>query len=122
MLPTIPVYKKSRLIVQKGIENIALKVEDIAFVYTENKMFYVIDSSGKKYLCNQNLSELEEQLDERLFFRANRQHIININYIRGFKSVKRVKLQVELRLLASTHSVIVSQETAPLFKKWIYEA
>ncbi len=118
--PELP-KKRTRLIVQRGIENFAIRVEEIAFVYTEKKIFYVIDHCGMKYICDKNLSELENELDQSLFFRANRQYLININFVRAFKPLQKVKLQVELKLPASSHAIIVSQETAPLFKRWIYE-
>lgn len=113
--------KKTRLIVRKGNENIALKVEDIAFIYRDNTIIVAVDKEEKKYLCDRNLSALEEELDESMFFRANRKYLVNIHYIRGFKSFEKVKLEVSLILPGNGHSIIVSQETAPLFKKWIYE-
>jgi DNA-binding LytR/AlgR family response regulator len=112
---------KSRLIVRRGLENIALKVEEVACIYTENKVIFVIDNNEKKYIYDKNLSELCHELDGNLFFRANRQYIVNINYIRGFKPFERVKLLVSLNLPTVAHQIVVSQETAPLFKKWIYE-
>jgi DNA-binding LytR/AlgR family response regulator len=114
--------KKSRLIVRKGIENIALKIEDIVLIHTENKIVYVTDKKGRKFIADNNLGELEEELDEQLFFRANRQYLVNMNYIRGYKSYERVKLQVDLTLPELNHVIIVSQETAPDFRKWLYEA
>lgn len=111
--------KKVRLLVKKGVEYITLLCEDIVLFYTENKLVYVIDKMGKKYLCDKNLSELESELDTQIFFRVNRQYIININYIRSFKSYERVKLQIELIPSDLPHVVIVSQETAPLFRKWV---
>lgn len=112
--------KKSRLLVRKGAEHIALKVEEIACIYTENKIVIVVDDAGKKYLCDKNLSELQQDLDEELFFRANRQNIINIHYVRGFKSFQRVKLMVDLKLEnGGEYYVTISQETAPQFKRWI---
>jgi DNA-binding LytR/AlgR family response regulator len=113
--------KKTRLIVRKGNENIALKVEDIAFIYRDNTIILAVDKEEKKYLCDRNLSALEQELDETMFFRANRKYIVNIQYIRGFKSFEKVKLEVNLTLPTINHNIIVSQETAPLFKKWIYE-
>ena len=113
--------KKTRLIVRKGNENIALKVEDIAFIYRDNTIILAVDKEEKKYLCDRNLSALEQELDEAMFFRANRKYIVNIQYIRGFKSFEKVKLEVNLTLPTINHNIIVSQETAPLFKKWIYE-
>jgi DNA-binding LytR/AlgR family response regulator len=114
--------KKSRMVVKKGMENIALQLDNIVLFYTENKVVYVIDRTGKKYLSDKNLGELEEELDENRFFRANRQYIINIDYVKGFKSFEKVKLLVDLMVSEINHSIIISQETAPAFRKWVYEA
>lgn len=113
--------KKTRLIVRKGAENIALKVEEIAFIYRDNTIIVAVDKEEKKYLCDRNLSALEQELDEAMFFRANRKYLVNIQFIRGFKAFERVKLEVSLSLPCCSHNIIISQETAPLFKKWIYE-
>lgn len=114
--------KKTRLLVKKGMENIALRLEDIILFYTENKIVYVIDRFSKKYICDKTLTELEEELDENTFFRANRQYIININYIRGFKPYERVKLTVDLNVPDINHSITISQETASAFRKWMFDA
>lgn len=113
--------KRSRLIVQRGSENFALRMEELAFFYTENKIVFVIDCLGKKYICDKNLSELEEELHENTFFRANRQFIINVNFIRGFRIYEKVKLQVDMIISTNHHPIIISQEMAPVFKKWINE-
>ncbi|HET9824598.1 MAG TPA: LytTR family DNA-binding domain-containing protein [Chitinophagaceae bacterium] len=114
--------KKTRLIVKKGLENISLRLDDIVLFFTENKIVYVVDRWCKKYLVDRNLGELEEDLDDAIFFRANRQYIININYIKGFKSYEKVKLQVDLIVPELNYCIIISQETAPAFRKWMHEA
>ncbi len=114
--------KKTRLLVKKGMENIALRLEDITLFYTENKVVYVVDRFSKKYISDKTLTELEDELDENTFFRANRQYIININYIRGFKPYEKVKLSVDLNIPDINHSITISQETAPAFRKWMFEA
>lgn len=113
---------KNRIMVRKGVENIPLKLEDVALFYTENKVVYIVDRQGKKYMGDKNLTELEDELHPEQFFRANRQYIINIDYVKGFKAYEKVKLQVDLVLTELPHTIIVSQETAPAFRKWIYEA
>jgi DNA-binding LytR/AlgR family response regulator len=118
---SLQLRKKTRLIVRKGMENIAMRLEDIVLFYTENKVVYVIDKSGKKYMADKNLSDLEVELDET-FFRANRQYIINLNYVKGYKAYEKVKLQVDLIIPELNHCIIISQETAPAFRKWMYEA
>lgn len=114
--------KKTRLLVKRGMENIALKLEDITLFYTENKVVYVIDRYSKKYFADKTLTELENELDKNTFFRANRQYIVNINYIRCFKPFEKVKLSVDLSIPEINHSITISQENAPAFRKWMIEA
>jgi two-component system LytT family response regulator len=115
-------HKKQRLIVRKGTEHIALRLEEIVLFYTENKVVYALDNDGKKYLADHNLSELELTLDTASFFRANRQYIININYIRSFKTYEKVKVQIDLTIPELNHYIIVSQEMAPQFREWMHNA
>lgn len=114
--------KKTRLLVKKGLENISLLLEDVVLFFTENKIVYVIDKSGRKYLADKNLADLETELDNKTFFRVNRQFIVNINFIRSFKTYERVKLQIELTVSELNYFIIVSQETAPFFRKWIADS
>ena len=113
--------KKTRLIVRKGNENVVLKVEDIAFIYRDHTIIVAVDKDEKKYLCDKNLSALEEELDPSVFFRANRKYLLNIHYIRSYKTFEKVKLEVFLSISNSNHNIVVSQETAPFFRKWMHE-
>lgn len=119
LLGQLGVKKRNRILVKRGVEYVSLPCADIVLCYTENKLVYVLDKCGKKYLSDKNLGEMESELDNQMFFRVNRQYIVNINFIRSFKSYERVKLQVELTLPEVQHVVIVSQETAPEFRRWI---
>jgi len=80
---------------------------------------YLIDKHRSKYLYDKNLSELEIELDPAIFFRANRKYIVNINYIKSYKTFEKVKLILELIIPDIQHQIILSQETAPEFKKWL---
>ena len=113
---------KTRLLVQKGIENILLRLEDIVFFYTESKIVFVVDRSGKKYLSAYTLADLETQLNPLVFFRANRQYIINIDFIRSFRSFEKVKIKVDVDIAGLNPFIIISQETAAAFRKWMHEA
>ena len=113
---------KNRVIVRKGNEHLNLLLNEIVFFYTENKVAYAVDKNGRKYMTDRNLSELEEKLDPSIFFRASRQYIINVDYIHSFKTYERAKIWVELKVRHPEHQIIVSQDTAPYFRKWIYES
>ena len=116
--------KRTRLVVKKGAENISIPLENIVFFHTENKIVFAIDREGKKYVTKGSLFMLEPELDSNIFFRANRQYIINIGHVKSFRTYERVKLKVDMNSeeLNNKYFIIISQETAPAFRKWIYEA
>ncbi|MBV9988257.1 MAG: response regulator transcription factor [Chitinophagaceae bacterium] len=110
--------KKSRIVVKKGIEFQSIPLDDVAYFFTEQKISFLITRDGRKYLVDKNLKELEEELDARRFYRANRKYIININYVKSYKPYDKIKIQVELTVPVS-EEIIVSQESAVDFRKWI---
>jgi DNA-binding LytR/AlgR family response regulator len=112
---------RARLMVRKGIEYIPLRTAEIVLIYTENKLVYVLDRDGRKYITDKNLSELDRELDPAIFFRVNRQYIVNIGFVRSYKAYEKVKLLVDLSMPELSHQIIVSQEMAPCFRKWISE-
>jgi len=75
---------------------------------------------GKKYYLDQSLNGLEPSLPDSLFFRANRQFILNRRYIKQFKKIENGKLIIEL----STNGhfpdhIVISRLKSPAFKKWV---
>lgn len=111
--------KKERIVVRNSLENFPLLLDDIVLFFGIKKMVYAIDKTGKRYIVDKCLGDLEIELDAHAFFRINRQYIINIRYVKGFKKYKRVKLQVDLTLQELNCFLIVSQRTVPEFRKWI---
>lgn len=110
---------KDRIVVRKGIEFQSMKTEDVAYFYTEHKLVFLVDKDGKKYMAHaENLTDLFTQLNKRIFYRANRKYIININFIKKYKPLDRVKLEVELSIPVS-ESIVISQENTSSFKEWI---
>jgi len=66
----------------------------------------------------QTLDELEEIVDPKIFFRANRQYIIHLNSVENFKTDHYGKLLVKLKT-SNTETVDVSREKAGAFKLWL---
>ena len=113
--------RKTRILVKKGMEFQAIKVEEIVYFFTEYKLIFLVDRENRKYLAEKtNLAELEEELDNKIFYRANRKYIINANFIKRFKPLEKSKISLEL-VLPVNEEIIISQENASNFKKWISE-
>ncbi|MBX7045847.1 MAG: LytTR family DNA-binding domain-containing protein [Ignavibacteria bacterium] len=110
---------KSRFIVKKGLENIALKPEDISYFFSEFKITFIRDFNRNKYIIDNSLSELMCVLNPEIFFRANRQYIVNKNSIVKFKTESG---KIILSLTPETDDVTVSKENAAEFRKWIKES
>lgn len=110
---------KYRLIARKGLEHVPLKLDDVALFYTENRLTFLIDRDGKKYIAENNLSALEQELDQSKFYRANRQFIINIDFIKGYKTTEKVKISVEMAVETIKSPIMISQDSAADFREWI---
>lgn len=109
---------KNRIVVKKGTDFIALRTDQIAYFYTEHKISFLIDKEGKRYIVDKPLADVQNDLDEKQFFRLNRKFLVNIESVLKFKSYDKGKVLVELSP-AVAEEVIVSQENAAAFKEWI---
>ncbi len=109
---------KKRILTYIRNELIPIPIEEIAFVYTENSITYVICIDGKRSTTNLSLDELFSQLDESIFFRANRQFIIGISSID--KIVKYGNNQLKILVTPDSEtSIIISKNKAAQFKQWL---
>ncbi|HMP92615.1 MAG TPA: LytTR family DNA-binding domain-containing protein, partial [Phnomibacter sp.] len=84
-----PTYRQ-RVIIKRGWDYQLLPVQQIMYFITEAKLVFAVDEQQKKYLCDEaNLSTLTTQLDPQYFFRANRQYVINVQYVHKFQTDER---------------------------------
>jgi two-component system LytT family response regulator len=95
-----------------------LAVEDVFFFYTYNEKVTAYTHDGKQHPVSSTLDALNEQLDESLFFRANRQFIISRKAIKDVGLWFGSRLSVNLTI-AVPERIIISKMKSPLFKKWI---
>lgn len=112
-----PEFKKNILVnFQEKI--IPVKTENIAYVHYEMGMLYMVTFESKKYYLNQTLDELEVYLDNRIFFRANRQFIVNKSAILNIENYFTRRLKVVLTMPVS-EQIIISKAKSSQFLKWI---
>jgi two-component system LytT family response regulator len=109
---------KQRFVVKVGRTIKIIKTEDIAYFYTEAKISFVTNKSGKRYPVDISLDHLEEMLDPNIFYRANRQFIININAIKEMYAYSKARVKIGLDPPCD-REVIVSTERSSRFKKWL---
>lgn len=93
-------------------------VADVEYFYSEQKISRAHLLDGKEEILPQTMEELEQQLDPKLFFRANRQYIVHIDAIQQLYNYFNGKLKIILRKSPDTE-IIVSREKAALLKNWM---
>ena len=110
------VYKSFYLIPHKD-KFIPLSVNDIAYIYSENKAAKMVTFDNRTYFENTSLDEIQRQLNPVKFFRANRQFIISHKAIKDITMWFDSKLSVNL-LVDIPEKIIVSRMRAGEFKDW----
>ena len=116
-----PHFFPKKMILKHGAKNFLLDTSEIVYCYSSNKVVYIVDANNQKYLYDKNLLALEAELDPRMFFKINRTHLINFNFIRSFGAYDKNRLKVELKIFAKDQSVLISQTRAHAFRQWIYQ-
>ena len=110
--------EKKRLLTYIRNELVPILIDDIAYVYTENSITFVVSFDGNKSISNASLDEVFTQLNPSLFFRANRQFIISISAIDKILKYGNSQLKIVLHT-KTTEDIIISKNKAAEFKQWL---
>ena len=113
-------FYPKKMILKHGIKHFLLDTNEIVYCYSNNKVVYIVDTSHQKYIYDKNLLHLEAELDPKQFFKINRTHIINFQFIRSFVTHEKNKIKVELRTGEKNETVVISQTRVNAFRQWIY--
>ena len=112
-----PKYQ-SRILVAIKDKIIPLAVEDIACIYSTDRKTEIITKTGASYIYNKPLDAMIKNLDPTVFFRANKQFIINRNQIADITVWFDSRLR--LRLTAETpEDIYIAKNRVSEFKSWL---
>lgn len=108
---------KERFAVHVGRSLSLIPAHEIAF-FSKEDLIFLIKNDGTKFITDfRSLDEVEELTNPKLFFRANRQFLVQLPFIESYRADDTGKLTLRIRDL-KTEGLIVSKEKAAEFKKW----
>lgn len=110
-------YKKSFLVHYKD-RLIPIEVRDFAYFFIEYGSIYGVTREKKKYVIDQKLELLEEQLNPEQFFRANRQYIVSRDAIQEVNKYFNSKLSLIVSP-SPPEKITISKAKASEFKNWL---
>lgn len=86
-----------KLKVKQGGKITLVNFTKIAFIYSENKIVYVVKIDGTSIVTDFTLNEIEDEVSKQSFFRANRQTVLHSRSIEQVKSIENGKLSILLK-------------------------
>ena len=107
--------KLSRILVKIGYNLKIVQTDEVSCFYSENKIVY-LQTKERNYPTDFTLDELQELLDEKKFFRVNRQFIINSNFIKNIHTSPYYKVEMEFQ---PEEEITVSRDRVKDFKDWL---
>lgn len=113
--------KEAELTIESGARTTKLTYENIACFYTENKIVHTVQNDGKTLTTDFTLNELEDKLNDQLFFRANRKIIIHKDAVKQMEKIENGKLRISLKdpIAGSTMTeIIISRYKRQAFINW----
>ncbi len=105
----------SRILVKIGYNLKIVQTHEISCFFSENKIVY-LQTQERTYPSDFTLDELEEVLDEKKFFRVNRQFIISSDFIKNIHTSPNYKVELEFQ---PQEEITVSRDRVKDFKDWL---
>lgn len=109
---------KQRILTYVRNELLPVATEDISYIYVENTITYIVRKDGKRSTTSESLDLIYSYLDEKLFFRANRQIIVAISAIETITKFGNSKLKIQVNP-TSEIDIIIGKNKAASFKQWL---
>lgn len=108
-----------RVILRRGDEYIVFRTSDIAYLYLENKICFLVDlRTGNAHKLSGSLRDIYEMLDPGEFYRVNKNYIVSIRSIISLKCCDINKVELILKP-QPVEKVFISQLRISSFKEWI---
>lgn len=117
--PGMAAKYKEKFIVNFRNHWMPVNTKDIA-CFSKEALNYIYLMNGERYMIDYvTLDEVEELLDPKQFYRANRQFIINLDAVQTVKPVENSKLIIKLKEPNQKLEIDISRLKSPEFKKWM---
>jgi two-component system response regulator LytT len=118
MISEIKSPERKRFFIHVGTKLLSIQTEEISYFYASDKVVFLVDLNGNKYIINYTLEYLDNILPAKDFFRINRKFIVAYQTISRMSmyGVNRVKI---IPKIPPVEEMIVSVDRTSKFKLWL---
>lgn len=119
IIQQLPHQHKERFLIKMGEHYKSVPTTDISCFYTLERSVFLFSNSGKSYPIDYSLDKIERLVDPTLFFRVNRNFIINCYAIQDMISYSSNRIKIILAHWKDKEDILVSRERVSDFKRWM---
>lgn len=113
-----PSNYKQRFLVYSGKSVVPVSASDIEY-FQKEEIIFLTDIQGHQFVTEfRSLDEIEELINPTIFYRANRQFLLNCKHIARFETDYLGKIHIYLK--RKDHpEITISKDKAADFKRWM---
>jgi DNA-binding LytR/AlgR family response regulator len=109
---------KNRFLAKVGQRLFFIAASEVAYFAADNKIVFLIDREGNRFVINNTMEKLETELNPKDFFRLNRKIIIHADAIDQIKPYHSNRLKLQVKGVPVAEEIIISRERVADFKQW----
>lgn len=110
---------KERFLVKVGEHYRSIPTSSIDCFFILERSTFIQTDTGKHYAIDHSLDKIEQLVDPGLFFRVNRNFIVNYTAIRDIIAYSSSRLKIILNNQTEKEEILVSRERVAEFKEWM---
>jgi len=108
-----PSYK-TRFLIKVANKYKSIPTDEITYIELKDTVLYLNTINSDKYIIEGTLNIIDESLNPNIFFRVNRNIILNINFVTNIENIENQRLIATIK--PSNKEIIVSRERVAEFK------
>ncbi len=117
MISQIPISYKNRFLIKTGEHFRSVEVSDIESFFIEERSTFFITKESKTLDIGFSLDQLEKMVNPDIFFRANRNYLVNIQYIKDMIGYSGNRIKLKMQIGNYPEPIIISRDRINAFKQ-----
>jgi DNA-binding LytR/AlgR family response regulator len=110
---------RDRFLAKVGQRIYLVPAANVAWFEADNKIVYLVDTEGNKYVVDFTMEKLVQILNPAGFVRINRKYIICHSAVEHIKPYAGNRMQVCVTAGKKTDNIIVSRDRVSVLKEWV---
>lgn len=119
IIQQLPVRNKERFLIKIGEHYKSILTSDIFCFYILGRSVFLLSNFGKSYPVDYSLDKIQQLVDPMLFYRINRNFIVNYYAIQDMITYSSNRIKIILANWHEKEDILVSRERVSDFKTWM---